>query len=728
MKAHLTSAAVEAPEEQEPEYRIEAHGSLVERPLKVLKHGEAFAVLDSEGDCGKLADTAEGIYYRDTRYLSKWDLSFLGRPLLLLSSMLHDDNSALSVALTNPDLEEGGFARNAISVSRTKFVWGHACYERIGLRNFDLEARDVNLSIGFDADFKDLFEVRGMDRARRGKVTKRLSESFVVFDYSGLDHVDRETRVEFEPAPSSLSHNRASFRIPLAPGATATILAKVQFSERSDGIIVTTPRFGTAYRQKRRDARAATDGIATVESSNDVFNDIMCRSTSDISMLLTKTEDGVYPHAGIPWYSTVFGRDGLITALLCLWVDPLVARGVLLHLASMQAQVLDASKDAQPGKILHEQRLCEMARTGEVPFSGYYGTVDATPLFVALAGYYCKRTGDLETIARIWSNIIAAMRWCDEFGDRDGDGFVEYFRETPDGLANQGWKDSHDSIFHDDGQLAKGPIALAEVQAYVYEAKLQAAMLAAQMGEPEAEARWRQEAADLKARFNENFWIEELGTYALALDGAKRPCKVVTSNAGHVLMTNIAPKDYAARVADTLLSSDMFSGWGVRTVSTSAARYNPMSYHNGSVWPHDNALIALGLGRCGLKAHALRIFEGLYRAQSYQPDRRLPELFCGFPRKRGRGPVSYPVSCSPQAWAAATPFALLAACVGLEIDHARRVVEFNDPVLPSFLNEVTIRNLRLGNASMDVRLTRYGEDVALHVLRRSGDIGAIVRK
>jgi glycogen debranching enzyme len=728
MKAHLTSTALAETEEHEPEYRIEAHASLVERPLKVLKHGEAFAVLDAEGDCGKFADTAEGIYYRDTRYLSKWELSFLGRPLLLLSSILHDDNSALSVALTNPDVEDIGFVRNAISVSRTKFVWGHACYERIGLRNFDLEAREVDLSIVFDADFKDLFEVRGMDRARRGKTSKRLSGTSVVFDYSGLDHIARETRIEFEPAPSSLSHNRASFRILLVPGATATILAKVQFCEVSDDVTVTTPRFGTAYRQKRRDARAATEGIATVESSNDVFNAMMCRSTSDISMLLTRTQDGVYPHAGIPWYSTVFGRDGIITALLYLWVDPSVARGVLLHLAATQADKVDTSKDAQPGKIVHEQRLCEMAHTGEVPFSGYYGTVDATPLFVVLAGNYCRRTGDIETIRRIWPNIKAAMRWCDEFGDRDGDGFVEYFRETADGLANQGWKDSYDSIFHEDGQLAKGPIALAEVQAYIHEAKIEAAMLAVQMGEPEAAARWRQQAAELKVRFNKEFWIEELGTYALALDGTKKACKVVASNAGHVLMSKIAPRDYAVRVADTLLSSDMFSGWGVRTVSTAAARFNPMSYHNGSVWPHDNAMIALGLGRYGLKSHALRIFEGLYRAQSYQPDGRLPELFCGFPKKRGRGPVSYPVSCSPQAWAAATPFALLAACVGLELDHARRVVEFNDPVLPAFLDEVTLRNLRFGEAAMDVRLTRFGEDVALHVLRRSGEIGAIVRK
>lgn len=724
-----TSFPAAARDDPGPEYRIEAHASLIKRPPKVLKHGDAFAVLDCDGDCGKLPQTAEGVFFLDTRYLSRWELTFSQQPLLLLSSMVHDDNSALTVALTNPDCDDGSFSRNVVEVSRTKFVWCHGCYERIGVRNFDLEPREIELGIAFDADFKDVFEVRGMDRARRGRVTKRkIDASSVVFDYLGLDHVARETRVEFDPVPTSLTLERASFRLSLEPRAATTIFAKVQFSERRDDVTVTTPEFVSAYREKRRETRAASVDIAAVTSSNDVFNDIMRRSTSDITMLLVKTGDGVYPHAGIPWYSTVFGRDGLITALLVLWVDPSIARGVLLHLAETQARAHDASRDAQPGKILHEKRHGEMARTGEVPFAGYYGTVDATPLFVVLAGLYFKRTGDLETITRIWPNIKAAMAWCDEFGDRDGDGFIEYFRETPDGLANQGWRDSHDSIFHENGRLAQGPIALVEVQAYVYEAKLQAAMLADCIGDHADAARWRKQATALKAHFNRAFWIEELGTYALALDGAKTACKIVASNAGHVLMTGIAPKAKAQRVANALLSSDVFSGWGIRTVSTSAPRYNPMSYHNGSVWPHDNALIALGLGRYGFKAHAMKIFEGLYRAQSYQPDRRLPELFCGFSRKRGRGPVSYPVSCSPQAWAAATPFALLSACVGLELDYGRRVVQFNDPALPQFLDEVRFTNLRLGEASIDVRLTRSKGDVELNVLGRGGEIGAVVRK
>jgi glycogen debranching enzyme len=411
-----------------------------------------------------------------------------------------------------------------------------------------------------------------------------------------------------------------------------------------------------------------------------------------------------------------------------LWVDPSIARGVLLYLAATQATEIDVTRDAQPGKILHERRQCETARTGEVPFASYYGTVDATPLFVVLAGRYFARTRDEETIKRIWPNILAAMAWCDTYGDRDGDGFVEYFRETPNGLANQGWKDSFDSIFHRDGTLAEGPIALVEVQAYVYEARLQSATLAEHLGHDALAAAWRLKAAALMENLNSAFWSEELGSYAIALDGEKRPCLVHSSNAGHVLMTDMASTERAHRVANVLLSPQLFCGWGVRTVAEDAARYNPMSYHNGSVWPHDNALIGLGLARSGHKAHLIKIFEGLYSAQSYQADRRLPELFCGFQRRRGRAPVSYPVSCSPQAWASATPFGLLGASLGLEIDCAGKVVQFKDPVLPGFLDGVTLRKIRIGTASIDVRLLRRDGQIALDVLRRDGDVDAIVRK
>ena len=414
--------------------------------------------------------------------------------------------------------------------------------------------------------------------------------------------------------------------------------------------------------------------------------------------------------------------------MLMLWMDPSVARGVLRSLAATQATDIRPEADAQPGKILHERRHGEMARLGEVPFRFYYGTVDATPLFVMLAGMYFERTGDRETLAEIWPNIEAALRWIDEYGDRDGDGFVEYYRETEQGLANQGWKDSHDSIFHADGSDAEGPIALCEVQGYVYAAKHSIARVAAALGHDVLALGLAEQIERLRRNFEEAFWCEDLGTYALALDGAKRPCRVRASNAGHALFTGIAAPDRARQVARVLMDPEGFSGWGVRTLSRCEARYNPMSYHNGSVWPHDNALIALGFARYDLKDEAARVFNAMFSAANYQESRRLPELFCGFLRRRHRGPTAYPVACAPQAWASATPFGLIAACLGLQTIHERKEIRFTNPVLPAFLDELVIRDLRIGESSADLRLFRHGDDVTVNVLSRKGNIGVTLQK
>jgi glycogen debranching enzyme len=537
--------------------------------------------------------------------------------------------------------------------------------------------------------------------------------------YVGLDGTTRATTLRFEPAPTRLTQASAEYQLTLAAKQRIPIFLCIQCSR---GEPARPPRFFKAMLEAQHQRKRATRHTAAVTTSNDVFNEVLCRAMADLHMLITETPQGPYPYAGIPWYSTTFGRDGIITAIEMLWLDPGVARGVLRRLAATQATVVDPANDAQPGKIVHEMRGGEMAALREVPFERYYGSVDATPLFVALAGLYLERTGDLATLQELWPAIEAALGWIDGPADADGDGFLEYYRMSEEGLANQGWKDSHDAISHANGRLADGPIALVEVQGYVYMAKLLAAKCARKLGHSRRAVELEEQAARLAERFEGAFWCEDIDTYALALDGAKEPCRVRSYNAGQLLFTGIVSPARAARLAEVLLRPQFFSGWGVRTLSGLEHRYNPMSYHNGSIWPHDNALIVLGLARYGMKHAAGRIFSGLCEAAGYMEMRRLPELFCGFQRRRGRGPTLYPVACSPQAWASGAPFLMLQACLGLEFDPDHHEIRLRRPWLPDFLDEIALVNLSLNDASVDLTLRREGDEVSLCVGRRSGDV------
>jgi glycogen debranching enzyme len=706
------------------QFYIPATEAVLERRPRTLKHGDIFGVFDHHGDIVRTVGAPDGIYYKDTRYLSELQILIDDRKPLLLSSTVRDNNALLTADLTNPDIFADGklrLPRDTIHVVRSKFLWQAACYERIRIQSFHDDKQTITIKLNFAADFADIFEVRGRVREARGRDSSRTSAgNAVVLSYDGLDNVQRRTTITFEPKPDHIDTQSATFDLSLQPQERVSLFVTIACDD--DGDTITTSRqFFVCLRKAHRALRRRSERMATVETSNAFFNELLCRSIADYQMLVTDTEHGPYPYAGIPWYSTVFGRDGIITAMQLLWIDPDTARGVLRFLAAHQAKNVDPAIDAEPGKILHEMRQGEMATLVEVPFGLYYGSVDATPLFVFLAGMYYERTGDLETITNLWPNIEAALDWIDRYGDRDGDGFVEYERQGPNGLGNQGWKDSHDAIFHADGRLATGPIALCEVQGYVYAAKTSAAMLAREIGFAAMASTLEHEADMLQERFETAFWSDELSSYVLALDGDKKPCAVRASNAGHTLFTGIASPERAAKVADLLMGHRFLTGWGIRTIADGEARYNPMSYHNGSVWPHDNALIALGLARYGFTDHVQRLFAGLFDATLYMDLRRLPELFCGFRRVPATGPTFYPVACSPQAWAAAAPFALLQACLGLEFDHRTSEIRFDRPRLPDFVGEVLIRSLQIGDSRMDILLRKHQTDVALNVLNREGE-------
>ncbi len=702
--------------------------SLAASSRRTLKHGDSFAMFDEYGDVVPVEHSPTGLFHHDTRFLSRLVFTLEGHRPLVLGSTVQPDNVILDVDLTNPDLFDGegrlALAKDTFHVARAKFLWDACCHELFTITSYATQRQRLRLAIGFGADFADLFEIRGHRRARRGSVSARvLGPAEVGFFYESLDGLARSARISFGPQPAKLgaegTEGLAHFALTLAARARRPISVTVQCAEGS-APPAAERRFFVTRRAARRKLAAARAEAPLVETSNPLFNGVLERSSADLDMLATETPYGRYPSAGVPWFATPFGRDGLLTAMEILWLEPDVARGVLRFLAAHQAQSVDEAADAEPGKILHEMRESELAHLGEVPFGRYYGSIDATPLFVALAGQYWQRTHDRDTLHAIWPHVRAALDWIDRYGDRDGDGFVEYGRRRSSGLLNQGWKDSDDAVMHADGRLAEAPIALCEVQGYVYLALRMAAQLAVEMDDYPLSADLTLKAEKLRRRFEEAFWCEELGTYALALDGRKERCEVRSSNAGQVLFTGIASPDRAARVAQGLFQPDFFTGWGIRTLSGRERRFNPASYHNGSVWPHDNAVVGLGLARYARAQEALALTTALFDAASHMHLRRLPELFCGFERKRGKAPTLYPVACAPQAWAAVAPYALLQACLGVEIDCAASRLVMRGPRLPASLDWLSIKRLQVGEARVDLMVRRHDSSVAVSLVSRDG--------
>jgi glycogen debranching enzyme len=694
----------------------------------VLKHDDTFGLFNDFGDIAAGARHEEGLYHEGTRFLSRLALKLAGGRPLLLSSAVRRDNLLMGVDLTNPDVYLGGdvlLPRGSLHIYRSKLIWDGVCYEHLHVRNFTRMPLDVALSLEFAADFADIFEVRGEARRRRGELQKpRMTEAGAEIAYLGLDGVARRTILECRPPAKRASGSELQLAAHLESRSEQVFEIKVTCAIETRQPAAMS--FQAALARAEHSRASGSRLVCGIETSNEQFNAWMMRSAADLNMLLTETSSGLYPYAGVPWFDTTFGRDGIIAALECLWVAPQIARGVLSFLAATQATRDQPERDAEPGKILHEARRGEMAALGEIPFGRYYGSIDATPLYVMLAGAYWRHTGDLAFIESIWSNIRAALNWIDRFGDRDGDGFIEYQRRSPHGLLQQGWKDSSDSVFHADGRIAEGPIALCEAQAYAYAARLAAAGLAQALGHDDAARTLREQAHALRERFRARFWCPELGTYALALDGYKEPCRVRASNAGHCLFCGIAAPEHAESIARMLGEDTFFTGWGVRTLADREVRYNPMAYHNGSIWPHDNALIAAGLAASPAKDLAVRILSAQLDASTYFESGRLPELFCGFRRREGKAPTSYPVACSPQAWSAAAVFAMLQACLGLTIDAASGQIAFRYPQLPPRIERVSIRDLAVGDGSVDLTLYRYSGAVGLNVERRSGKLDVAV--
>ena len=696
---------------------------------RVLKHGDTFLVVDPYGDAQARDAAAEGLFHADTRYLSHLYLTVNGHRPLLLGSNVTEDNLALVIDLTNPDIAERNqppLPKETLHILRTKVLDDAACIETIRVQNFGQAPVQLEVVLRLQADFADIFEVRGQVRQRRGIYQPAVTRgSECVWRYEGLDGKQRECIFRFESRPDLLSADAAVFRFSLDAGESRAIEFAALCRPEADAP-VRRPDLAHTVEEGQRRLDEHKLQRADLHASNPLFNDWMGRSTADIEMLLTDLETGPYPYAGIPWFSTAFGRDAIITALECLWWAPYIARGTLRFLARTQATSLIPESDAEPGKILHETRKGEMAALGEVPFALYYGSVDSTPLFVVMARAYFERTGDHALINELWPNIEAALGWMERYGDLDGDGFLEYDRKSKLGLTNQGWKDSADSIFHANGELADTPIALCEVQAYAYAAWLGAATMARALGKNERANALTAKAISLRRNFEATFWCEDLGTYAIALDGKKTPCRVRSSNAGQTLFTGIAAPERAARVTATLMDRSSFTSWGIRTIAEGEARYNPMSYHNGSIWPHDNALIAMGFGRYGFVEPLLRLTTGMFEAAMVLDLYRLPELFCGFERRPGQGPTGYPVACIPQAWASATVFAFIGALLGISFNHHQRQIRLMRPVLPAFLDEIVIRNLRLGDSAVDLLFRRHTRDVALNILRKDGKVEVIL--
>ena len=689
----------------------------------VLKHDHLFMLTNTRGDVVPPGHCGLGLFHDDTRILSHYSLRFEGGPATLLSfeaSRMYHAQVDLAIAGT-AFVDQFWDTKNVIHIRRDLLL-GDRLTERLTLTSYLHDAVDFGLELEVGADFADIFEVRGWTRARRGDFFEPVvGQHDLVFRYRGVDGALRRTAISFEHAPDALRPQGARWKLHLRPREPV----RLQWQVLPEAVIGgdgpgfdggMEERLGPVAHVYNEWERRCTRVTSDVEE----FDAALSQAITDLRALYVVDEGKPVISAGIPWYSAPFGRDSIITSLQTLSVEPHIARDTLLYLAHYQGEREDPFTEEQPGRIMHELRRGEMAGAGEVPHVPYYGSVDATPLWIVLLHEYWRWTGDYALVHRLMANALRALRWIDEYGDIDGDGFVEYARTSDKGLVNQGWKDSWDGIPFPDGHLPDPPVALVEVQGYVYDAKGRLADLLDHFGDHALAGRLRREASQLRERILERFWLEDQNTFALALDGHKRALPTSTSNAGHLLWSRVPTPEQARRTARTLLGPGLFSGWGIRTLSSEHPVYNPMSYHDGSVWPHDNAIVALGLSFSDQKPLVAPVLHAMYQAALGMRYRRLPELFCGMRRDRSAHPVGYPVSCSPQAWASGAFFMLLQATLGILPDAPAGQLHIREPLLPDFLAEVVVAGMRVGQGRVTLQFTRRGNRTLANLLDLEG--------
>lgn len=686
---------------------------------RVIKENDLFLLTDLSGDVNERS-SAYGLYMQDTRFLSKFTLTLNGQPLNMLVSNA-DENYISRIVLTNPKTEHDGVMTlwpESIEVSRTRFIYDAALYEGISLTNFSPQQENFELELVFDADFSDMFVIRGFQNGVTGKKTGvHTSEQGFDIGYQGEDQESRKLLVRWSRQPEEQRKEESGqvirYVLDMQPGETMKLdffIAPV-IGDAEPGQVphdMAIERLQASY-----DSWGAQS--TSIQSDLPVYNQLYERGLLDVRVLLTDMGKGQFPVAGLPWYAVPFGRDSLIAALQLLPVQPEVAKGTIRTMAHYQGEKVDPWRDEEPGKIMHELRNGELANTNQVPFNPYYGSIDSTPLFLVLIGEYVKWTDDYELLQSMLPHIRRALQWIDEYGVREEEGsFVAYAQQAEKGIPNQGWKDSGNSIVCRDGRFAKAPISLVEVQGYVYQAKRVLAELLNHLKEESGAIDWKawaaqlhEEAAALQHAFEREFWIESDQFYALALEEDGRRVETVTSNPGHVLMSGIISQDRAQHVVSKLLSPTMFSGYGIRTMAEGEMAFNPMSYHNGSIWPHDNSICLLGMNDMGFQQEAAIVMEGLLKASTHFEHNRLPELFCGYSEEQGP-PVRYPVACSPQAWAAATPLVFVQVMLGMRLDYSHRLITLN-PVLPNGMTTLSVEHMRLGSGVLDITVSKTSE-------------------